>query len=392
LDFGALTEAIDTFDERDKFFKSTFPGIVQLADRLHQLAPLPEPLVAGKQGKIELTQEQCACILANSFFCRWSRDSDFGFGTNWCFVNYDQMFSAAPNKQAKIAKLQMLFNYFFRVTNEMPPGKITIERKVLNTFPDFSNIDLPLRNLIVAEKGGIGDVSLTLEVDFANKYIGGGSMSYGCVQEEIKFSICPELNVCQLFCEVMQDNEAIVITGGEQFSKHTGYGFNLAYAGNYVDTQKDYDGNITKKTVAIDALVISQFYSQFEKELIDRELNKAYVGFFEDTTADKTPLIPISSGNWGCGAFRGDKQLKSILQWIAASAANRDLIYYTFDNNTDFPRDLRNFFLELRKAKTTIGEIYKAIVAVGSDIALNYDEKANAFERVLDHLGLAKKK
>jgi len=35
----------------------------------------------------------------------------------------------------------------------------------------------------------------------------------GSVQEEIRFCICPELIVSRLFCEGMDDNECIVITG-----------------------------------------------------------------------------------------------------------------------------------------------------------------------------------
>ena len=35
----------------------------------------------------------------------------------------------------------------------------------------------------------------------------------GCVQEEIRFVICPELLVALLFTEVLEDNEAVVITG-----------------------------------------------------------------------------------------------------------------------------------------------------------------------------------
>ena len=47
--------------------------------------------------------------------------------------------------------------------------------------------------------------------DFANKYIGGGALHGGCVQEEILFLIFPELYVSMLFCEVMSPIEAIVI-------------------------------------------------------------------------------------------------------------------------------------------------------------------------------------
>lgn len=29
--------------------------------------------------------------------------------------------------------------------------------------------------------------------------------------------------------------------------------------------------------------------------------------------------IGIATGNWGCGAFGGDPEIKSIVQWLAAS-------------------------------------------------------------------------
>ena len=39
----------------------------------------------------------------------------------------------------------------------------------------------------------------------------------------------------------------------------------------------------------------------------------------------------IATGNWGCGAFGGDPQLKSLIQWIAASVCGAPLLkYYTF--------------------------------------------------------------
>lgn len=46
----------------------------------------------------------------------------------------------------------------------------------------------------------------------------------------------------------------------------------------------------------------------------------------------KTALLrPIATGNWGCGAFKGDHQLKCMLQWAVASLCGRpQMIYYTF--------------------------------------------------------------
>lgn len=48
----------------------------------------------------------------------------------------------------------------------------------------------------------------------------------------------------------------------------------------------------------------------------------------------KTVLLrPVATGNWGCGAFKGDPQLKSMLQWLVASSCGRPrMIYSPFAN------------------------------------------------------------
>lgn len=51
------------------------------------------------------------------------------------------------------------------------------------------------------------------QVDFANKYIGGGALGRGLVQEEIRFMVCPEMIVSRLFTEVLEKNECLVMTG-----------------------------------------------------------------------------------------------------------------------------------------------------------------------------------
>lgn len=55
--------------------------------------------------------------------------------------------------------------------------------------------------------------SLQSQVDFANKFVGGGVTSSGLVQEEIRFLINPELIVSRLFTEVLDDSDCLIITG-----------------------------------------------------------------------------------------------------------------------------------------------------------------------------------
>lgn len=39
------------------------------------------------------------------------------------------------------------------------------------------------------------------------------------------------------------------------------------------------------------------------------------------------------TGNWGCGVFNGNPELKFLIQWIAVSQAERDMVYTTFGNS-----------------------------------------------------------
>ena len=58
------------------------------------------------------------------------------------------------------------------------------------------------------------------------------------------------------------------------------------------------------------------------------------------------PVKPIATGNWGCGAFGGDPQLKSLIQWLAASQAGCPAVYYyTFGDKRVMQVSKTNFDL-----------------------------------------------
>lgn len=48
--------------------------------------------------------------------------------------------------------------------------------------------------------------------------VGGGVLGRGCVQEEIRFVICPELIAARLFTEALDSTEALLVVG-EEYSK-----------------------------------------------------------------------------------------------------------------------------------------------------------------------------
>lgn len=43
--------------------------------------------------------------------------------------------------------------------------------------------------------------------------VGGGVLGRGCVQEEIRFVICPELIAARLFTEALDSTEALLVVG-----------------------------------------------------------------------------------------------------------------------------------------------------------------------------------
>ena len=51
------------------------------------------------------------------------------------------------------------------------------------------------------------------KISFANKYIGGGALSRGFLQEESLFNSHPELYATIILCKPIDDNEAIKLVG-----------------------------------------------------------------------------------------------------------------------------------------------------------------------------------
>ncbi|CAF2430962.1 unnamed protein product [Rotaria sp. Silwood2] len=136
-------------------------------------------------------------------------------------------------------------------------------------------------------------------------------MNDGCVQEEIRFTVCPEMIISLLVCEVMKDDECIFLIGCERYCSYKGYGFGLEFKADFVDdTPKDAWGRKMCHVVAIDAICFSSSSMQFNIPSIQRELTKAYAGFQNLNLSSEQHIVGVATGNWGCGAFNGDIELK----------------------------------------------------------------------------------
>uniref|UniRef100_A0A1I7YLU2 Poly(ADP-ribose) glycohydrolase n=1 Tax=Steinernema glaseri TaxID=37863 RepID=A0A1I7YLU2_9BILA len=249
----------------------------------------------------------------------------------------------------------------------IPDGLISVRRNCVQEHVDFSALDTPLCDFYVHTHDKIEDTQgRMLEIDFANKNIGGGVLNSGCVQEEIRFTVAPELIISMLVSECMNDHEAISIVGTQIFCKYKGYGDSFVFDGAADSTsiQRDrFHRNLTE-IVAMDATrFASDPKKQLEESSIRREIKKAYTGFDHLDDLNR----PIATGNWGCGVFKGDRQLKSLIQLIAASAQKRrELHYFTFGDEK-FTQRLLDVYKVLKEKKVSVGALYKLIVSYKSE-------------------------
>ncbi|WJX30982.1 poly(ADP-ribose) glycohydrolase [Trifolium repens] len=371
-------------------------------------------LDSQEAGAVFLTQELIAALLACSFLCLFPVHDRYEKQLQP--VNFDELFASLYDdySQKQENKIWCIIHYFERISSDMPKGIVSFERKVLPWEDDFVHIScpnanfwstsvIPLCRFEVHSSGLIEDHSSeAVEVDFANEYLGGGALRRGCVQEEIRFMISPELIAGMLFLPSMADNEAIDIVGVERFSSYKGYASSFRFSGDYVD-DKDVDALGRRKTriVAIDALCGPGMRQYREKYLL-REINKAFCGFLQQSKYQQYKKIPqenfdavtstsmetnegensyqetrnsqndydmmeksndigVATGNWGCGAFGGDPEVKTIIQWLAASQAQRPFIaYYTFGLGA--LQNLDKVACWILSQRWTVGDLWNMLV------------------------------
>ncbi|XP_032515488.2 poly(ADP-ribose) glycohydrolase-like [Danaus plexippus] len=355
-------------NDSEYFFENTLPKVARLALDLPELIKSPIPLL--KQGcniSLSFTQLQLASLLANAFFCTFPernnkrRDSEY---KTYPPVNFNVLYDGGGPKVME--KLKFICHYFNRVCEVNPTGVVTFSRRHIpvDKCPDWARVTLPMSTvpLGVDDSKLIEDAKYWIQMDFANKYIGGGVLRRGAVQEEIRFVSNPELMVSLLFTEVLSPTEAVMIIGTERYSTHTGYSSTVKWSGNYIDeTPTDSSARRQCAILALDARRFPKPDEQYCKEMIDRELNKAYVGFSFYSKAGGLSYPGIATGNWGCGAFGGSARLKSLLQIMACVRAGRPISYFTF-NDVTLKNNIEHMYEFLRTNNVTVGDLYKCLM------------------------------
>ncbi|GMR52009.1 hypothetical protein PMAYCL1PPCAC_22204, partial [Pristionchus mayeri] len=339
-------------------YLDTITKIALLALKSEHLVtkPLPSLTAKGRVKSVSMSQEQATCLLAYCFFCATRREGQ----TKNDRVGFTfHLFHTRDDSPLFVEKMKFILHYFKTVTDEMPTGTLTFSRQTWNgEHEEYGSWNDKLSDLVVTSEGLIEDMEGCLQVDFANKFIGGGVMRMGAVQEELRFLCCPEMLVSMLLCEKMWDEEAILIQGAQQYSRYEGYSNKSRHVPMELrrDEQRDRFGRARSYLVAINAYPFKQNREmQYEDKFIRRELAKAYAGFMR--TNNEVPARPVATGNWGCGVYQGDKELKSLIQLIAASKAGRAMVYITFGEK-EFAEQLASMVTMLKDQGVTNGRLF----------------------------------
>jgi hypothetical protein len=363
-------------DVLNQFCNCTFPQLCH--DITHELGRefeggLVPSLPQQVESTIWFTPIQAYLLISSTFLCipLLSEDGESARLHGTCHLFF-------TNRPRLCNKLHCLVNYFNIVAaarrQQLPreiaevliagDRKIFLERLVASKSRGaewWMNEDSTLSKVDYREPfERIENAKGAVQADFANKFPGGGVLRRGCVQEEIRFIISPECLLSVFVCEKMSSNEAVLIKNTISFSDYAGYGSSFKCLGFSQQLTELFTNSVAQveldDVLAIDAIPFGlEKDEQFSLVPTLRELEKCRVGL--SYSSDK----PFATGNWGCGVFGGDTQLKAVIQWLAASVNGKNLIYHPFDDaqTSQLPELVA---LVARRRDVTVGMVFGLLV------------------------------
>ncbi|KAL8431282.1 hypothetical protein ACSSS7_005367 [Eimeria intestinalis] len=337
--------------EQENFLKKTLPFLASIAKRFKLLFPEGLTHLTRTHPQKHLRRIQVLALLSAAFFG---------------IIPHDQRKLLRSYGSLELNKLDLFHRGFF----ERKPKY----RALLIYFTSMqSTLEGCWQQMVQQnsfDRAQCSSTCICQEVAFR----GGLSVfSDHVAQEELFFAIRPELLVVMLFLQTLADDEALVVKGAESFVLYSGYehSFNVYYpkdipSGSHWSvhglTPLDSLGRRETTVVAIDALEVKwDFDMQYTDSNIRREILKASLGFqgdpFEELVSSKR--APVATGKWGCFIFGGDNELKSLIQWIAASYAGRVLHFNAFGDGK--LTRMQHTLMQVGKKFPTIRQLVEAI-------------------------------
>lgn len=405
-----------------KFFTSTWPHLVGLALELPSLFPshsIP-PLKSDETSQIILSRRQAACLVVHQFLCSlpahpWQTDS---------FVNLSPWYSVGEgmHQGAVKAYLTALFTYFEAVAASEPEGGILHHSMedwpiifALVVMPDDQSrtlicnapaslssltvLQLPTQSTDIASLG-LPDGACVIS---ANKSVGFGATG---TQEELHVGISPETYPVTLLAPPLKDRQVLTCQGAEAMVTTKGHGrwasLDEILHGRLIPSSADWRNRVMLFMDALELDLVDSGHPHGGESIPDlmpgclhRELVKAYTAFNSQCCRNiPKPYSFVTTGLWGCGAFGGNRQVKAIIQWYAASMASVPELRYVLAgaDQKKFGDDLKWFVglvSEHTRRELQPQELFDVLVRLGTEIQNGKSavpKPDGIFEYVLKHL------
>ena len=372
------------WNPQERFFESIWPLLKNIALELPQLFPSGLQVLSIANNKVVLSRRQVACLVVHQFLCSLSTPSWMIDGCPDFHIWYS---SQTPHPKAVEAYLFALFRYFEMLAFvDYPiltpsaydwPITFTLRKvdadslttKMYSRGLSDLKVIFKVENDLVEDEDSLLGLPHGAAVISANKDVG-----FGCTasQEEMVVGASPELCVVVLITRTLQDEEVLVVQGAQQMICMTGYGRD-AHVSKFVefegpDTTNSFSSKWRERTVLfMDALELDSYdTSELTPDLlpgnVDRELRKAYTAFSSARNDDGQALEAVITGLWGCRSFGGNREIKTIIQWLAASLAGTTLCFVcTGKDQEDFAAELRAFVEECFGHSWTVGNLLSGL-------------------------------
>ncbi len=385
-----LQKAIQTYfsNNEEYFYSKLLPFIIDqsilLSERAknkynEQTIPL---MISGNNMKEEIPKKLILSILSNDFFCN---HKDFVCQLNleqkklthleeWCNADWYWLYSF--DNSVSVQRIICLLAYFvfaqkvFELKINYFESNVTIERiifnreKIINHISKCENIfneyDINIHNKSMENP----EIITQSIVDFANMDFQTGQIIPSATQEEILFSIRPEMFIAMFICQRIHENEIIIISGANRLFEYEGYSNSFKFK----RILENFD-NLNENVLALDATMFDHYLFN---NLI-QDISKFYTACNYCNKKYSNP--GISTGSWGCGAFGCDKAHKFLQQLICAKVNNVKLSFSTFGNE--------NYYYSLKKLFNSVIE-YTPKVSDLWELLINF--KGNSDEEFHKYL------
>ncbi|KAJ7763211.1 hypothetical protein DFH07DRAFT_867403 [Mycena maculata] len=287
-----LRRFLDTEWDTESFFQMTWPRCVAIALEMPVLFPDGHLyLLTSERPTQKFTPRQITCLVIHQFLCTLPKLPWVPIGQE---ENSQELHiwyaSEQPHPNAVRAYLTALFTFFDRATFDTLPHNPHSPRRPLDAVPT-PRVNMSLLGLPSAS------------------------------QEEMHVGCTPQALPATLITPPLKHNEVMVLRGCEALVELTGYVCTAELA--VVVPAGTHDCSrwmmLFMDALELDSHDASASTPDLLPGNVDRELMKAYTAFA--SSADGIPYDTAVTGHWGCGAFGGNQEVKSIIQWCAASLA-----------------------------------------------------------------------